>query len=53
MKLVLPVYNVHPYLSLKNLGKNVCIIPGKRQCFKAQSQWFLVYFQCWSTITTI
>ena len=26
MELVLPMYNVHPYFSLKNLGKEVCII---------------------------
>ena len=29
MKLVIPMYNVHPSFSLKNLGKNVCIIHGK------------------------
>ena len=29
MELVLPMYNVHPYFSLKNLGKKVCIISGK------------------------
>ena len=29
MELVLPMYNVYPYFSLKNLGKNVHIIPGK------------------------
>ena len=25
-ELVIPMYNVHPYFSLKNLGKVVCII---------------------------
>ena len=25
----LPMYNAHPYFSLKNLGKNVHIIHGK------------------------
>ena len=29
MELVLCMYNVHPYFSLKNLGKKVCIISGK------------------------
>ena len=29
MEVVLPVYNAHSYFSLKNLGKNVCIIHGK------------------------
>ena len=29
MELVLPMYNVHPYFSLKNLGKKVSIIHGK------------------------
>ena len=29
MELVLHMYNAHPYLSLKNLGKNVCILHGK------------------------
>ena len=29
MELVLPRYNVHPYFSLKNLGKKVHIIHGK------------------------
>ena len=29
MELVLPMYNVHPYFSLKNLGKNVYIIHSK------------------------
>ena len=28
-KLVLPMYNVHPYFSLKNLNQKVCIIHGK------------------------
>ena len=28
-ELVLPMYNVHPYFSLKNLGKKVHIIHGK------------------------
>ena len=31
MELVLPMYNVHPYFSLKTLGKRVCIIHGKIQ----------------------
>ena len=30
-ELVLPMYNVHPYLLLKNVGKNVCIINGEIQ----------------------
>ena len=25
----LPMYNAHPYFSLKNVGKKVCIIHGK------------------------
>ena len=25
----LPMYNMHPYLSLKNMGKKVCIKHGK------------------------
>ena len=29
MKLVPPIYNVHPYFSLKILGKKICIIHGK------------------------
>ena len=29
MELILPMYDTHPYFSLKNLGKNVCIIHGK------------------------
>ena len=29
MELVLPMYNAHPYISLKNLGKNVHITHGK------------------------
>ena len=29
MELVLPMYNAHPYFSLKNVGKNVCIIHCK------------------------
>ena len=29
MELVLPMYNVHSYISLKNLVKTVCIIHGK------------------------
>ena len=28
-ELVLPIYNVHPYFSLKSSGKKVHIIPGK------------------------
>ena len=31
LELVPPMYNVHPYFSLKNLGKKVCIIHGKIQ----------------------
>ena len=31
MELVLPTYNMHPYLSLKNLGKKLYIIHGKIQ----------------------
>ena len=29
MELVLPMFNAHPYFSLKNLGKKVHIIHGK------------------------
>ena len=29
MKLALSMYNARPYFSLKNLGKNVCIIHGE------------------------
>ena len=29
MELVLPMYNVHPYFSLKNLGPELCITYGK------------------------
>ena len=29
MELVRPMYNVHSYFSLKNLGKKVCIIHSK------------------------
>ena len=29
MKLVLPMYNVHPYFLSKIWAKNLCIIPGK------------------------
>ena len=29
MELVLAIYNVHPYFSLKTLGKKVRIIHGK------------------------
>ena len=32
MELVLSKYNVHPYFSLKNLGKKVHIIQGKTLC---------------------
>ena len=28
-KLVIPMYNVHPYFSIKNLGTKVCIIHSK------------------------
>ena len=35
MKLVLPMYNAHPYFSLKNLGKNVHIIHSKIQPFNS------------------
>ena len=31
MELVLPMYNVHPYFSLRNLGPKVCIIHSKMQ----------------------
>ena len=31
MELALPMFNVHPYLSLKNLSKKVCIIHNKIQ----------------------
>ena len=31
MELVLPMYNVHLYFSLKNWGKTVCFIHGKIQ----------------------
>ena len=31
MELILPMYNAHPYFSLKNLGKKVHIIHGKIQ----------------------
>ena len=31
MELALPMYNAHPYFSLKNLGKKVLIIHGKIQ----------------------
>ena len=27
--IIIPMYNVHPYFPLKNLGKKVCIIHGK------------------------
>ena len=30
-ELVLPMYNVHPYVSLRHLGKKVCIIHSKIQ----------------------
>ena len=33
MELILPMYNVHPYLSLKNLGKKVHIIQSKIRYF--------------------
>ena len=33
MELVLPMYNAHPYFSLKNVGKNVCIIHCKIRYF--------------------
>ena len=33
MELELPVYNAHPYFSLKNLGKKVCIIHDKIRYF--------------------
>ena len=29
MELVLPMYNVHPYFSLKNLGKNCTLYTAK------------------------
>ena len=29
MELVLPMRNTHPYSSLKNLGKKLCVIHGK------------------------
>ena len=29
MELVLPMYNVHPYFSLKNLGQTMLIIHSK------------------------
>ena len=35
--LVLPMYSVHPYFSLKNLGKKVCILHGKIQYFSLGS----------------
>ena len=28
-ELLLPMYNAHPYFSLKNLGKSMCILLGK------------------------
>ena len=31
MELVLPMYNVHPYFSLRNLVKKVYILHGKIQ----------------------
>ena len=30
---ITPMYNMHPYFSLKNLGKKVCIIHGKIRYF--------------------
>ena len=29
MELVLPIYNVHPYFSLKNLGKKCALYKAK------------------------
>ena len=29
MELVLPMYNMHPYFSFRNLGNKVCITHGK------------------------
>ena len=31
MELILPIYNAHPYFSLKNLGKNMRIVHGQIQ----------------------
>ena len=33
MKLVLPMYNVHPYFSLKNLGKKCALYEAKCSVF--------------------
>ena len=33
MELVLPMYNTHPYFSLKILGKKMCVIHSKIWCF--------------------
>ena len=33
MELALPMYNVHPYSSLKNLGKKAHLIHGKNTEF--------------------
>ena len=42
MELVLLMYNVHPYFSLKNLGKKVHIIHGKIQYFLPTSYFWLL-----------
>ena len=35
-ELALPMYNVHPYFSLKTLVKTVCVIRGNMQSFFLQ-----------------
>ena len=43
MQLVLLMYNVYPYFSLKNLGKKVCIICSKVWYMQNQRTWTTVW----------
>ena len=38
MELVLPMYDAHPYFSLKSLCKKMCFIHGKIWVFKISNQ---------------
>ena len=43
-ELVLPMYNVHPYFSLKNVGKKVCMYTAKYGIPKLRSFWIKTPF---------
>ena len=43
MELVLPMYNVHPYFSLKNLGKKCTLYKTKYMYISATLEFLLVF----------